>query len=127
MVITPRAGGFRAGLSSGMQTGRHRSAPAGPPGAGLSSCSQPGAGSAGLEKTPKETLLLCFPKAGTAASVQEWLVGKRVAGELERAGKWLRPLQPAGLRQQDGQDPVTGAVCCQQPLKHWSNETLASC
>lgn len=84
-------------------------------------------GSARLEKIPKETLLLCFPKAGTAASMQEWLVGKRAAGELERAGKRLHLLQAAGLWQQDGQDPVTGAVCCQQPLKHWSNETLASC
>lgn len=110
-----------------MQTGRHCSPPADSPRAGLSSCSQPGVGSAGLEKTPKETLLLCFPKAGTAASMEERLVGERVAVELERAEKWLRLLQPAGLRQQDGQDPVTGAVCCQQPLKHWSNETLASC
>lgn len=55
-----------------------------PHGAWLSSCSQPRAGSAGLEKTPKETLLLCFPKAGTAAPMQERLAGKRVAGELER-------------------------------------------
>ena len=41
-----------------------------------------------LEKTPaKETLPLCFPKAGTAATVQEQPVGKRAAGEPERAGE----------------------------------------
>jgi len=45
-------------------------------------------GCASLEKTPaKETLPLCFPKAGNAAARRERPVGKRAAGEPEGAGE----------------------------------------
>lgn len=99
MVITPRAGGLGPGCPPGQKSG------AGGP---LNSSRSPQSwalqllpaqlcptrsgqlpdGRARLEKTPaKETLPLCFPKAGTAAAVQERPLGKRVAGEPERAGE----------------------------------------
>lgn len=97
MVITPRAGGLGLGCPLGQRWGGTAHLLEVPPELGSPAASCPALpkperavpdGRARLEKTPaKETLPLCFPKAGTAAAMQERPVGKRAAGEPERAGE----------------------------------------